>query len=237
MAIGTLNPFRYRGYIYDTETGLYYLKTRYYDPEVGRFINADVLMSTGQGVIGCNMFCYCLNNPVNMTDESGCVANYNTMMTDGGGNSNNPYMSEESKTLYDEMCSRVPYSKRHLLPDNRDYVYMKVTKSDYEKGDWDMCIEIAEAVFWDFIVSSSGAGIPYTVLSTLNRGSDSNYMNKGRYDMYIVEVASVAYTDPEHMGILRTYPTGPNSKRCLKYERYIYYVGKEGEDFEGRWYY
>ena len=53
--IGTLNPFRYRGYIYDTETGLYYLKTRYYDPETGRFINADVLMSTGQGVLGCSM--------------------------------------------------------------------------------------------------------------------------------------------------------------------------------------
>ena len=69
--IGTLNPFRYRGYIYDTETGFYYLKTRYYNPEVGRFINADVLMSTGQGVIGCNMFCYCLNNPVNMLDYEG----------------------------------------------------------------------------------------------------------------------------------------------------------------------
>ena len=58
------NPFRYRGYYYDTETGLYYLTTRYYDPEVCRFISADVYMTTGQGVLGGNMWAYCGNNPV-----------------------------------------------------------------------------------------------------------------------------------------------------------------------------
>ena len=52
--LGADNPFRYRGYYYDTETGLYYLTTRYYDPEVCRFISADVYMSTGQGVLGGN---------------------------------------------------------------------------------------------------------------------------------------------------------------------------------------
>ena len=46
--LGALNPLRYRGYVYDTETGLYYLQSRYYDPEVGRFINADAFASTGQ---------------------------------------------------------------------------------------------------------------------------------------------------------------------------------------------
>ena len=53
--LGADNPFRYRGYYYDTETGLYYLTTRYYDPEVCRFISADVYMSTGQGVLGDNI--------------------------------------------------------------------------------------------------------------------------------------------------------------------------------------
>ena len=62
--LGADNPFRYRGYYYDTETGLYYLTTRYYDPEVCRFISADVYMSTGQGVLGGNMWAYCGNNPV-----------------------------------------------------------------------------------------------------------------------------------------------------------------------------
>ena len=69
--LGANNPFRYRGYYYDTETGLYYLTTRYYDPEVCRFISADVYMTTGQGVLGGNMFAYCGNNPVNRIDTDG----------------------------------------------------------------------------------------------------------------------------------------------------------------------
>ena len=72
--IGTLNPFRYRGYIYDTETGLYYLKTRYYDPEVGRFINADatdVLLLPYHHSTQYNLFAYCNNNPVNDIDDDG----------------------------------------------------------------------------------------------------------------------------------------------------------------------
>ena len=72
---GALNPLRYRGYVYDTETGYYYLHSRYYDPEIGRFINADVFASTGQGLLGNNMFAYCLNNPVNLLDRNGKNAN------------------------------------------------------------------------------------------------------------------------------------------------------------------
>ena len=70
--IANLNPFRYRGYYYDTETGFYYLQTRYYDPVVGRFLNADAFVSTGQGIIGNNMFAYCNNNPVFYADNNGC---------------------------------------------------------------------------------------------------------------------------------------------------------------------
>ena len=65
------NPFRYRGYYYDSELGFYYLNSRYYDPSVGRFINADALVSTGQGILGYNMFAYCNNNPVTNIDHLG----------------------------------------------------------------------------------------------------------------------------------------------------------------------
>ena len=66
------NPFRYRGYYYDAETGLYYVSSRYYDPEIGRWINADsVIADVGGSIQGYNMFAYCFNNPVNMTDSSG----------------------------------------------------------------------------------------------------------------------------------------------------------------------
>ena len=69
--IANINPFRYRGYFYDVETGLYYLQSRYYDSQVGRFVNADGYVSTGQGILEHNMFSYCLNNPVNFADPLG----------------------------------------------------------------------------------------------------------------------------------------------------------------------
>ena len=71
--IANINPFRYRGYYYDVETGLYYLQSRYYDSQVGRFVNADGYVSTGQGILEHNMFVYCLNNCINMSDPSGMI--------------------------------------------------------------------------------------------------------------------------------------------------------------------
>ena len=69
--LAEVNPLRYRGYVYDQECNLYYLQSRYYDPKVGRFINADSYASTGQGILGYNMFAYCGNNPTNHTDPTG----------------------------------------------------------------------------------------------------------------------------------------------------------------------
>ena len=65
------NPFRYRGYYYDTDTGLYYLQSRYYVPQWGRFLNADGYVSTGTGLLGYNMYAYCNNNPVMNVDYTG----------------------------------------------------------------------------------------------------------------------------------------------------------------------
>ena len=63
--------FKYRGYIYDWDTGFYYLQSRYYDPEVGRFINADGQLNGG--LIGYNMYAYCENNPVMYIDPDGTM--------------------------------------------------------------------------------------------------------------------------------------------------------------------
>ena len=66
-----VNPFRYRGYYFDTETGFYYLQSRYYNPEWGRFLNADVYVNANGDLMGYNMYTYCSNNPVKHTDPSG----------------------------------------------------------------------------------------------------------------------------------------------------------------------
>ena len=83
--LGAVNPLRYRGYVFDSETALYYLQSRYYDPEMGRFINADALISTGQGLLGNNMFAYCNNNPTRYSDPTGCVPIYPVEFSGGGG--------------------------------------------------------------------------------------------------------------------------------------------------------
>ena len=72
--LAELNPLRYRGYIYDQETGFYYVSNRYYDPEIGRWINADIqetLTADFESFAQYNLFAYCFNNPVNMSDETG----------------------------------------------------------------------------------------------------------------------------------------------------------------------
>lgn len=69
--IANFQSLRYRSYYYDTDSGFYYLQSRYYDPVTHRFINADGLVSTSTGVLGYNMFACCNNNPVNCSDPSG----------------------------------------------------------------------------------------------------------------------------------------------------------------------
>ena len=69
------------------ETGLYYLQSRYYNPKTGRFLNADKYATTGQGILGCNMFSYCNGNPVVRIDSTGeiCRAYKTDFASYGGG--------------------------------------------------------------------------------------------------------------------------------------------------------
>lgn len=76
--IGNINPYRYRSYRYDRETGLYYLQSRYYNPEWGRFLNADGYI-TGIA-IGNNLYAYCCNNPINYYDPYGEIAVTSSML-------------------------------------------------------------------------------------------------------------------------------------------------------------
>ena len=79
--LGKVQPFRYRGYVFDEETGLYYLRSRYYNPGWGRFVNADTIVAN-------NLFLYCLNSPNVQIDSSGCSSTsalFSTALCDNGG--------------------------------------------------------------------------------------------------------------------------------------------------------
>lgn len=93
-----LNPLRYRGYVYDTETGLYYLQSRYYNPQTGRFINADDIAYLGAdgALTGYNLFVYCNNNPIMGYDPAG--------YWNWGGNSRCPRISNRHHLWNSRRC-------------------------------------------------------------------------------------------------------------------------------------
>ena len=93
-----VNPYLYRGYYYDSDLGFYYLQSRYYDPNTCRFINADSYVSTGQGILGYNMFAYCNNNPV--------------MYVDPAGNVSCTMIQLNHEIVYDEYYQKTPYQRR-----------------------------------------------------------------------------------------------------------------------------
>ena len=87
--LGKVQPFRYRGYVFDEETGLYYLRSRYYNPGWGRFVNADVLIGAGK-LLSHNLFAYCDNVPASFSDKHGQTREnsffYETTIEDVAGN-------------------------------------------------------------------------------------------------------------------------------------------------------
>ncbi len=96
--IARLNPFRYRSYYYDEETGFYCLNARYYDPKVRRFINADSVdyLGASGSSFGYNLFTYCENNPIMFNDASGNVFTFNSSYEVSGVFEKNPIYDPSS---------------------------------------------------------------------------------------------------------------------------------------------
>ncbi len=137
------NPYRYRGYRYDEETGWYYLNSRYYNPEIGRFINADGLIGQTGEILSHNMYAYCQNNPVMMVDPngdfpflSGLITHAATLISGYVGSAIvsiwdkevradmnaigwNPFNSNEDKVLNSKKVSfyKGSFVIRHSIPD------------------------------------------------------------------------------------------------------------------------
>ena len=150
--LGALNPFRYRGYVYDEETQWYYLKSRYYDPETCRFISADVYLSTGQGVLGHNSYVYCLNDPVNLVDDGGSSARDLFQVSMKGENGNYPV------TYYNTMDEAAIF-----------FAY-KANSITAEKNA-ELCAFIYASTFYDY---NANENITYYSLSDIYIGKHAN---------------------------------------------------------------
>lgn len=115
--LSNVNPFTYRGYCYDYDIGMYYLQSRYYDPEICRFINADsteYLGATGT-LLSYNLFAYCENEPVGFVDVTGCAAIGFSYTTSQDVIINKCIQVFESSSLFDNSYSRTPPNWQYTL--------------------------------------------------------------------------------------------------------------------------
>ena len=124
------NSIRYRGYVYDQETGLYYLQSRYYDPETGRFLNADDVDYIGYSGedVSYNAFAYCENNSICYLDSFGCAKSY-CVISKIAKKIN--IFNEAKKIFIDSKVFKMTYTKvfvyknkRYTIKNNADYLYM-----------------------------------------------------------------------------------------------------------------
>ncbi len=169
------NPFRYRGYYYDTTLNLYYLNSRYYDPATGRFINADHYISTGQGMLCANMFVYCSNSPQMFIDM--CGDRYTMYATSVAM----PYHDFEPIRIYKGDVSAL-YRESTVFTkiENEDQVadyYDIISKDDYERF-----LEFTGPLY-DLLCLGRDLGKLGTVLDALLLGNDisSIFFNKKDY--------------------------------------------------------
>ena len=162
--IATINPFRYRSYYFDTETGLYYLQSRYYDPNLGRFLNGDELKMVGVGTpsIGSNLYQYCENEPVGEKDIAGYVAQFVAMAIGA-------VFGLFVQYAIDVVCNLISKVKKFLVPCSSiwDYITAALSGALAATGIGKMA-----AAFLGGLIS-----VMNTVANSISRGKKLNGMD------------------------------------------------------------
>ena len=141
-SLGNDNPLRYRGYYYDRETGLYYLQSRYYDPETGRFISAD---GVNMLLTGEQAYTYCGNNPITRSYPTGKTP---TLVT-------TPYIEDPylvNTTGWTDTVLRMGLSTDQLTYEQLVYAYHMNTNDDYNAALSDMYLKATEQIVWSEVV-------------------------------------------------------------------------------------
>ncbi|ERJ10865.1 RHS repeat-associated core domain-containing protein, partial [Haloplasma contractile] len=173
------NPYRYRGYRFDEETGWYYLNSRYYNPEWGRFINQDGILGETGDLLGHNLYAYTQNNPVIRQDSSGyCYESINPGLglgapsTCGGGSGNGGRGMVSNSSTNEGKVKRQKLQKSAIIKDlsligfnpynsNEDLV-LESTYFSFYKGS---------PIIWHNIPNQSSAGVFGMVFLNSNTGT------------------------------------------------------------------
>ena len=169
--MGVKNPYRYRGYRYDAETGLYALQCRYYNPNIGKFICADSIFDGMNQPNGINMLAHCRNRPVIMVDDPGCdaILLYEDPWKDALGGHIGALIEDETGDWWyffwgpgvpwyeqpfgnvDSCTFCVEYTDSYDLESiNNTYKDRKFTNSIYLQGDYTVSLESAKTVSGDY---------------------------------------------------------------------------------------
>ena len=187
--LSTINPFRYRSYYYDEETNLYYLNSRYYNPEWGRFVNADGYLSTGQSIIGLNMFCYCNNNSINYQDING-----NFSLKSIGKKINE--IKNKAKKVVNKVTSSVEKLKNKVKTSISNYnvIFSMFFKSVGANNDRSLSENEEKVLIDSFknsnalneIINTSLATRPKGTKTIIKSGSINNVSNENEVIKYVV---------------------------------------------------
>ena len=231
--VGAVNPFRYRGYYYDTETGWYYLNARYYDPKVGRFLSPDTILGANGGLQGYNLFAYCNNNPVMFVDPSGNIANFIYKMFE---KVNKLLSWKKTFNLINKMISETDLSKM-----GGSYDRVKISKSDKTVGEYD---NIADDIVTYGITTALAAYNPiFTLLDILLLFTPDERIPLGEYQQYTLtfykdKTFNYRYYDGTYRSwrtkevtvtdyVMVTYIYGPGDANLLIQTDYYYYYDAE----------
>lgn len=193
--VGIVNPFRYREYYYDNETGLYYLNSRYYNPIWGRFLNADGIIGANQDAIGYNLYAYCSNNPINHCDLTGMWSfSFKTVL-------------QAITHLIDPLGStrKIKKNRRQLKKEKKAYeVVKKVTKTVAKGAVDNFVFEIGFGEGADLEIGKhTKVGISQDVTYTYKNGKISSNIIQN----YSISVAHIGVSGSK----IREYPIAEKS--------------------------
>ena len=239
-ALAAANPIRYRGYYYDAESGLYYLNSRYYDPETGRFLNADGLLGANGDILSYNQFAYCSNNPIIYYDHEGYYSLLSTVISSvcSAIKTAMPFLKKQARDKNGFTTAYKVNNGTDFEVDNSKYTEWTVTKKQVEVNEYDDLY--SDIITWSTMAAFTAYNPAFTAFDFVLLLSPQNRIPIGTYTQYTVtlyEEPVVVSTPRKYHGydtadmdttvyqnyLVETYIMGPgNANLLIKTSSYYY---------------